>query len=131
MGNRIHTLTLNTKGAASKLALGAASLMLLTVVSSATIAGATPLKDSNKDKDATSLEKDNNKENEKNDQNQRDKPHHANQRDKEHHSNNGNHGYGGGSGYGGGNKNSIKTNLTNNQSGNNNVFSVVYNFFFG
>ena len=134
MGNRISTLTLTTKGVATKLALGAASLMVLTVIGSATLAGATPVTGTAEAEGSTSLAKHNeqdkadvtasekNKENDKNAQNQR---------DKEHHADNGHHGYGNsGHGYGG-NENSIHTNVTANQSGNNNVFSVIFNYIFG
>lgn len=124
MGNRTSTLTLTTKGAAAKIALGAASLMVLTVIGSATLAGATPVTGNAEVEGTTSLTKHNEKNNDKNNQNQRDKEHHANQRDKEHHSNNGNHGYGG-------NENAVHSNVSINQSGHDNVLTVIFNYIFG
>jgi hypothetical protein len=41
------------------------------------------------------------------------------------------HGYGGGQGYGGGNTNNVNTAVDLNVKGNNNVVSVVINYFFG
>ncbi len=134
MGNRISTLTLTTKGVATKLALGAASLMVLTVIGSATLAGATPVTGTAEAEGSTSLAKHNeqdkadvtasekNKENDKNAQNQR---------DKEHHANNGHHGYGNsGHGYGG-NENAVHSNVSINQSGHDNVLTVIFNYIFG
>ena len=118
MGNRIHSLTLATKSTAGKLALGAASFMVLTVIGSATIAGATPVTGTTKASDATSLQKqseqDNNKDHLKN----------GNNGNKDHNKNKGDHGYGG-------SNNAVTTNITANQSGHDNVFTVIFNYIFG
>lgn len=122
MGNLIQSLKLASKSTASKIALGTASFMVLTVIGSATLAGATPVTGTTQAPNATSLqkqdEKDNNKDHQKNDNN-------SDNGNKDHNKNKGNHGYGGTA------ANNVTTNITANQSGNDNVFSVIINYIFG
>jgi uncharacterized protein involved in copper resistance len=129
-----HTNSLSiksiTKGTLSKLSLGAASLMMLTVIGSAAMAGATPVTGTPKADDPTSLQKGQEQDNNKDGL-------------KDHKDNNGqgmDHGQGQGmdhgknqghNGYGGGNNNAVKTDLKVNQSGHDNVLTVIINYIFG
>lgn len=108
--NQANILSLNsiTKGTVNKLVLGVAALMMLTVIGSAGIAGATSTeKPSKQDCIARGVTN-------------------YGQCVKEwaHDKNNGNHGYGG-------TNNAVHTNINNNQSGHDNVFTVIINYFFG
>ncbi|MBC7942995.1 hypothetical protein H7X68_00635 [Candidatus Saccharibacteria bacterium] len=128
MVNHTSALTFSKKGSViSKIALGAASLMMLTVISSATMAGATPLEDSGKDKDSTSREKNNEKDNDNSnrDNDKRQDNDKKDKKDHKEHKNRGNHGYGGGNG------NAVNSDVSINQSGHDNVLTVIINYIFG
>ncbi len=131
MVNHTSALTFSKKGSViSKIALGAASLMMLTVISSATMAGATPLEDSGKNKDSTSRDKnherDNDNRHEKNDDKNNEKDDDKkNDKERGDHKNRGNHGYGGGNG------NAVNSDVSINQSGHDNVLTVIINYIFG
>lgn len=118
MVNRISSLT-NKKGAVGKLALGVASLMMITVIGSSTMAGATPVAGPSQDKNATSLQRDNDK------QNNKDHQKNGNNGNKDHNKNRGDKGYGGTT------NNAVDSKVNINQSGHDNVLTVIINYIFG
>ena len=130
--NHTNSLTMKSikKGTLSKLALGAASLMMVAVIGSATMAGATEVEGTTKAEGSTSLQKgddqDRNKDNKKGNEKDGQKEHQNHgDKEKEHGKNHGQNGYGGG------NNNDVKTDLTINQSGHDNVLTVIFNYIFG
>lgn len=120
MVNRISSLT-NKKGAVGKLALGVASLMTLTVIGSSAMVGATPVTGSSQDKNATSLQRSNDQ------QNNRDHQKNGNNgnKDQDHNKNRGTKGYGGTT------NNAVDSKVNINQSGHDNVLTVIINYIFG
>lgn len=104
----ILSLTSMKKSTVSKLVLGVAALMMLTVIGSAGIANAAPTEKPSKQDCISAGFTD------------------YGQCVKEwaQDKNNGNHGYGG-------TNNAVHTNINNNQGGHDNVFSVIINYFFG
>lgn len=119
---QISTLSLKSfKNGASKIALGSASLMMLAVIGTSGVAGATELEGSSMDKNATSVsaQQDKDKKNNKDHDNRSDKG-------REHGKNGDNRGA---HGYGGANT-TVHNNINANQNGHDNVFTIVYNYFF-
>lgn len=109
MGNKTQLSTLSLKSTGSKIALGAASVVAIVAISSTAIVGATPSTNANERAATASLNKGNN----------------GNHYGQIKNGNNGN-----GHGYGGSN-NSVGTDITVNQNGDDNVFTLIINYFFG
>ena len=124
--------------------------MMLTVVSSAGMVGATPVTagtanaktttvlsqqtEQNKTKADQDQQKAQDQKNQKDQKDRQDQKDQQNNKDKEQNKDRGHDGQGnagGGKGYAGSNGNAIHTNITNTQTGNNNVFSVIINYIFG